>query len=76
MFGLRDLFENSKLRADTARLAMERINEALLDLDLRHYAVTEVIRELSPGRDVDTYSITIEIVGTNEAFRTSVVYEP
>lgn len=76
VFGLRDLFENSRLRADTARLALERINEALVDLDLHGYVVTEVVRELSPGRDTDTYSISLEVAGTTEAVSTSVVYEP
>ena len=76
VFGLRDLFENSRLRADTARLAMERINEALVDLDLRGYTVSEVVRELSPGRETDTYSIVIEVAGTSEAFSTNVMYEP
>ena len=76
VFGLRDLFENSRIRADTARLAMERINEALVDLDLRSFTVTDVVRELSPGRETDTYSITVEVAGTSEGFSTSVVYEP
>jgi hypothetical protein len=76
VFGLRDLFENSRLRADTARLAMERINEALADLDLHGYRVTEVIRELSPGRETDTYSIVVEVAGTKDGFSTTVVYEP
>jgi hypothetical protein len=76
VFGLRDLFENSRMRADTARLAMERINEALVDLDLRGYTVTEVVRELSPSRETDTYSIVIEVAGTSEAFSTNVMYEP
>lgn len=55
---------------------MERINEALVDLDLRGYTVTEVVRELSPGRETDTYSIVVEIAGQSEGFSTSVVYEP
>ena len=75
-FGLRDLFENSRVRADTARLAMERINETLTDLDLRSYKVTEVVREISPGRDTDTYSIVLELGATTESVRTRVVYEP
>lgn len=75
-FGLRDLFENNRQRADTARLAMERINEALADLDLEHIVVTEVVREISPGRDTDTYAIALEMAGTGGDVRTSVMYEP
>jgi hypothetical protein len=76
LFGLRDLFEDGRSRADVARLAMERINETLQDLELREYVVTEVVRELSPGRDTDTYAISLELAGTNETVRTQVVYEP
>lgn len=75
-FGLRDLFEDSRLRADAARLAMERINETLADLELNNYVVTEVVREISPGRDMDTYSISLELAGSRESVRTTVAYEP
>ena len=74
-FGLRDLFENTRLRADTARLAMVRINEALADLRITDFAVTEMVRELSPGRDTDTYTITFENSANAETFSTSVGYQ-
>jgi hypothetical protein len=76
VFGLRDLFEDSRQRADTARLVMERVNEALADLQLHQYVVTEVVREISPGRDVDTYSIALGMAGSDETVRTQVMYEP
>ncbi len=74
-FGLRDLFENTRQRADTARLAMLRINESLLDLQIRDFVVTEIVRELSPGRDTDTYAITLENAATAETVSTNVRYE-
>ena len=75
-FGLRDLFEHSRTRADLPRLATERINVALTDLGLTDYVVTEVVRELSANRDVDTYSITLENVTTAETLTTSFTQEP
>lgn len=71
-FGLRDLFENGRQRADVARLAMERINETFRELGMETFSVSEVIRELSPGRDTDTYSITVEQAGGRDGFTTLV----
>ena len=75
-FGLRDLFETSRQRADVARLAMLRINEVFADLGIADFVVSEVVRELSPGRDTDTYAITIEQGGSREGFTTLVSHEP
>lgn len=74
-FGLRDLFESSRQRADVATLAAIRINEAFLDLGIENYVVTEVVREVSPGRETDTYSITLENSANAETFTTQVVHE-
>ena len=74
-FGLRDLFESNRQRADVARLALERINDVFADLGLTEYTVTDVVRELSPGRDTDTYSISIEQSGSREVFTTFVSHE-
>ncbi len=74
-FGLRDLFEQGRLRADVPRLATERINGALDDLGLKDYVVTEVVRELSSNRDVDTYSITLENQATTETLTARVSQE-
>ena len=74
-FGLRDLFEHSRLRADTARLALQRMNQTLADLGISGYVVTEVTRELSAGRDTDTYAITVESTAKGQSFSTSVRYE-
>ncbi len=74
-FGLRDLFENNRLRADTARIMMGRINATLAELGITEYSVTEVMRELSPGRETDTYALTVEGTGAGERFSTNLVPE-
>jgi len=74
-FGLRDLFENSRQRADVATLAAIRINETFHSLGIENYVVTEVVREISPGRETDTYSITLENSANAEIFTTQVVHE-
>lgn len=74
-FGLRDLFEQRQ-RADIPRLAAERINATFADLGIVDYTVTEVVRELSANRDVDTYSITLENAATAETLRTTMTQEP
>ena len=71
-FGLRDLFEDQRLRADVARLAMERINRVFSDLGLGDVTVSEVVREISAHRDVDTYSITLSHNEGRERFTTTV----
>ena len=74
VFGLRDLFEN-RLRADTARLVQQRINETLEILGITEYLVTEVVREISAQREKDTYSITLQRSGSNQTFNTTLLPE-
>ena len=74
-FGLRDLFEDGRQRADLPRLAAERINHTFSELGINDYVVTEVVRELSPNRDTDTYSITLENAAATETIRTRLVHE-
>ena len=69
-FGLRDLFEGGRQRADLARLAADRVNESLRELGMTDYVVTEVVRELSGNRELDTYSITLQHTGTAESIST------
>lgn len=59
-FGLRDLFEDQRMRADAARLAQQRINEAFRDLGITHYTVTEVVREFAAQQETDVYAITLQ----------------
>ncbi len=70
-FGLRDLFENGRQRADLARLAMDRTNAVLGELGVDQYRVAEVVRELNSTRDTDTYVITIVRPGSGESFTTT-----
>ena len=70
-FGLRDLFESNRQRADTPRLMGERIEATLSDLAITGYHVAEVTRELSPGRDTETYAIVLENEGGTESVTTS-----
>ena len=75
-FGLRDLFEHGRTRADLPRVAADRINSTFADLGLQDYLVTEVVRELSANRDVDTYSITLQNKTTAETLKTNFAQEP
>ena len=74
-FGLRDLFEDGRQRADLARVAMERTNRVLAELGIDEYRVAEVVREVSANRDIDTYSITIVRPGREESFTTTLAHQ-
>jgi hypothetical protein len=74
-FGLRDLFEDGRSRADLPRLVADRINRAFADLGLPEYQASEVVRELSLDRGTDTYSIRLENQSTAESLTTTVAYE-
>lgn len=71
-FGLRDLLEQGRQRADVPRLLRERINADFADLQIG-YVVTEVARELSGNRDADTYAITLENQATAETLTTTMM---
>lgn len=74
-FGLRDLFEDHRMRADVPRLAQRRINDALHELGMEQYIVSEVVREIGNQREVDVYSIHLEDVSTSTEFSTQVMSE-
>lgn len=61
-FGLRDLLESGHRRADVPRLAMERANQALTDLDIDGFRVEEVVREASQHLDVNVYTVTLQSI--------------
>ena len=67
-FGLRDLFEDNRLRADVVRIAMQRINQSLVDLGLGEFHIVDIVRELSAQRDTDTYALTI---GRHDGYETT-----
>src|SRR5579863_6210082 len=75
-FGIRDLLESGRQRADSPRLAMERVNQALEDLGLAGYRVKEIVRENPQRADFDVYSITLTASHGSETYSTSVSTEP
>lgn len=58
-FGLRDLLESGRQRADVPRLATERANRAFADLGIDDFRVGEIVRETTQRLDLDTYTITL-----------------
>jgi hypothetical protein len=74
-FGLLDLFEGSRQRADVARIAMGRINRVLEGLGLNAFYVSDIVREISPNRDTDTYSVTVTRTDRDETFTTILSHE-
>jgi Holliday junction resolvasome RuvABC DNA-binding subunit len=58
-FGIRDLLEAGRQRADVPRLALERANAALQELGFTDFNVEEIVREVSERRDYDVYTITL-----------------
>ena len=75
-FGLRDLFDDYRRRADVTKIALQRINEVFETLGLESFVVTEIVRELSPQREIDTYAITISNKGSQKDSFTAVVSRP
>lgn len=70
-FGIRDLLENGRQRADTQRLAQERANKALQELGFTDFVVEDLVREISEQRNLDVYTVTIVSTSTAESFKTS-----
>ena len=56
-------------------MVAERINRSFTDLGLNEYQATEVVRELSADRAVDTYVIRLENQSTAEILTTTLAYE-
>lgn len=74
-FGLRDLLEGRNRRGEIPRIAMDRINYCFEDLGLGEFAVTEFIREDMQQSGLDSYSVTIALVGTEATVTTTVSRE-
>lgn len=74
-FGIRDLLENGRQRADTQRLALERANLSLQDLGFTDFVVEDLVREVSDQRNLDIYTVTIVSTSTAERFKTAVQSE-
>lgn len=75
-FGLRDLLEAGRQRADTPRLAAERANQALADLDIQDFRVDEIVRETSQRLDLDIYTVTLVSTRDAGSFTTTFTTEP
>jgi hypothetical protein len=75
-FGIRDLLESGRQRADSPRLAMERANRAFDDLGITGYRVQEIARENTQRSDFDVYSITLVATRSSETYSTQITAEP
>ncbi len=74
-FGIRDLLESGRQRADTQRLALERMNKALQELGLTDFVVEDLVREVSDQRNLDIYTVIIVSTSTAERYKTAVQSE-
>jgi hypothetical protein len=66
-FGLRDFFENAKIRPDLPH-AIQEMNLALSDLGIVGLRVESITKGPHENRDVDSYSVNI--VSTTEPSKT------
>lgn len=60
LFGLRDLLEQSRLRPEKARLAVEELNRALLALDIRSCRVTAIESRSTPEHGSTEWVVMLE----------------
>lgn len=58
-FGLREFFEEARVRPELPQLALQELNLALQDLGITNYRVETVTRETQTQRDVDSYVLTL-----------------
>jgi uncharacterized protein YjiS (DUF1127 family) len=58
-FGVRDYFEQARVKPDLPRLAVAEINRSLEDLGITRYKVQSIASEPQPNRDVDSYVVTL-----------------
>lgn len=75
VFGLRDLLEAGRQRADAPRLATERANQALADLDIQGFRVAEIVREATQRLDLDVYTVTLASTRDAGSFTTTFTTE-
>ena len=71
-FGLRDLLESGRQRADSPRLALERANQAFEDMGITGYRVQEILRENAQRTDFDVYTITLVAAHSSERYSTQI----
>ncbi len=58
-FGVRDFFEQARLKPDLPRQAAQEMNRALEDLGITHYKVQAIVTEPRANRDIDSYEVTL-----------------
>lgn len=58
-FGVRNHFENMRLRPDGLKQAEQAINDTLRDLGITHYRLDSIRRDPAPNADTDVYSVTL-----------------
>lgn len=75
-FGIRDLLEAGRQRADSPRLAMERANRAFEDLGITGYRVQEIVKENTQRADFDVYSVTLIAAHSADVYSTQINIEP
>lgn len=67
-FGLRDFFEEARVRAQLPQLALQELNLALRDLGIVQYRVEAITKQAQANRDIDSYTVTL--ASTVESDRT------
>ena len=70
-FGLREFFEEARVRPELPQLALQELNLALQDLGIVHYRVESVAKQAQENRDVDSYVLTL--ASTEESDRRHVL---
>jgi hypothetical protein len=58
-FGVRDVFEGARMQPDAARVAAEKMNRALEELEIRSFRIAGIVKEPATERDVDSYTVMI-----------------
>jgi len=72
-FGMRDFFEQARVRPDLPQAAIQEANLTLTDLGITGLRVESIAREPQVQRDVDTYTVKIvSTAGAGETYSVSV----
>jgi hypothetical protein len=66
-FGIRDLFEQARMRPELPQIAVQEANLALQDLGITNYRVAAIAKEGPANRDTDSYVVTIAAVAPGAA---------
>ena len=58
-FGMRDFFEQARLRPELVQTALREANLALEDLGIASFRLDSISKEAQRDRDVDEYNVTL-----------------